>query len=186
MSGIAAMLWTPVKNCVITSGNGESAKMASVNLSQYLANKITNAGTALHDAVAKMPDDRLNWHPETEGNKGRDALDQALECAYLNEWVAKAYRTGEMPAIDWDDYKKETDARRSKAQCLTWLKSSTDALASAVAAFPAEKLGDSTTDPVHGGKPTTWADFALDLFYWNTVYHEGQVNYIQVLYGDMS
>lgn len=160
--------------------------MSTINLSQFLAGKIRNAGNALHDAVAKMPEDRLSWKPETEGNSGRDALDQALECAYLNEWVAEAYKTGEMPSISWDDYKAATDAKRNKEACVAWLKSSTEALASAIEAFPADKLGEETTDPIHGGKATTWADFAIDLFYWNTVYHEGQVNYIQVLYGDMS
>ena len=159
--------------------------MASVSLPAFLAERIRKAGTALHDAVAKMPDDRISWHPETEGNKGRDALDQALECAYLNEWVAQGYRTGNAPQIDWDDYKRQCDAKRNKADCLRWLQSSTDALATALAAFPADKLGDSVMDTVHNA-PTTWADFAIDLFYWNTVYHEGQVNYIQVLYGDMS
>jgi hypothetical protein len=160
--------------------------MSAINLPQFLASKIRTAGGALHDAVAKMPEDRISWHPETEGSKGRDALDQALECAFLNEWVAQGYRTGQMPPINWDEYKSATDARRNKADCLTWLKSSTDALASAIAAFPADKIGDATIDPVHDGKATTWADFAVDLFLWNTVYHEGQVNYIQVLYGDMS
>lgn len=160
--------------------------MAAINLPQFLANKIRTAGGALHDAVAKMPDDRIGWHPATEGNQGRDALDQALECAYLNEWVAQGYRTGKMPTIDWDDFKARTDARRNKADCLAWLQSSTEALASALANFPADKIGEATIDPVHDGKATTWADFAIDLFYWNTVYHEGQVNYIQVLYGDLS
>jgi hypothetical protein len=160
--------------------------MPTVNLPQFLSGKIRSAGTALYDAVAKMPDDRLAWHPETEGNKGRDALDQALECAYLNEWVAQGYRTGNMPPINWDEYKTATDARRNKADCLAWLKSSTDALATAIANFSPDRIGDATIDPVHDGKATTWADFAIDLFYWNTVYHEGQVNYIQVLYGDMS
>src|SRR5260221_12824355 len=101
----------------------------SVNLSEFLANKIRSAGTALHDAVAKMPDDRIGWHPVTEGNTGRDALDQALECAYLNEWVAKGYGTMEMPAINWEAYKVPVEAHRNKAACLAWLKSSTDALA---------------------------------------------------------
>jgi hypothetical protein len=160
--------------------------MSAVNLPQFLASKIRSAGNALHDAVAKMPEDRISWHPVTEGNNGRDALDQALECAYLNEWVARGYRSGQMPPINWDEYKVATDARRNKADCLAWLKSSTEALASAIANFPADRIGDATTDPVHDGKATTWADFAIDLFYWNTVYHEGQVNYIQVLYGDMS
>src|SRR5205085_4277735 len=112
--------------------------MSAINLSQFLANKITNAGNALREAVAKMPDDRIGWHPETEGNQGRDALDQALECAYLNEWVAQGYRTQEMPGIDWNDYKAQTDARRNKADCLAWLASSTEALASAIADFPAD------------------------------------------------
>jgi hypothetical protein len=165
---------------------GESTKMTAMSLPDFLASKIRSAGTALHDAVAKMPDDRIGWHPETESNKGRDALDQALECAYLNEWVAKGYKTREMPPIDWDDYKVQTDARRNKSACIAWLKSSTEELANAIAAFPADKIGDAVNDPVHGGKATTWADFAIDLFYWNTVYHEGQVNYIQVLYGDLS
>lgn len=160
--------------------------MSTIDLPQFLAGKIRSAGSALHDAVAKMPDDRVAWHPMTDGNKGRDALDQALECAYLNEWVAQGYRTGMMPPMDWDDYKARTDARRNKADCLAWLKTSTDALATAISRFPADKLGEATPDPVHDGRQTTWADFAIDLFYWNTVYHEGQVNYIQVLYGDMS
>ena len=160
--------------------------MSTINLPQFLAGKIRTAGIALHDAVAKVPEDRLNWHPETEGNKGRDVLDQALECAYLNEWVAKGYASQQMPAINWDDFKVATDAKRNKSACLAWLQSSTEALAGAIANFPADKLGDPTTDPVHNGKATTWADFAIDLFLWNTVYHEGQVNYIQVLYGDMS
>jgi hypothetical protein len=160
--------------------------MSDIHPSQFIAERIRKAGTALHDACAKMPEDRLAWHPTTEGNSGRDALDQALECAYLNEWAARAYRTQEIPPIDWDDYKKQCDARRNKAAVLQWLKSSTQALADAIAAFPASKLGDAIRDPIHDNKPTTWADFAVDLFYWNTVYHEGQVNYIQVLYGDMS
>lgn len=155
------------------------------NLSEFLAAKICKAGEGLTGAVAKMPEDRLAWHPTTEGNQGRDALDQALECAYLNEWAAAGYRSGSSPAIDWDDYKIQCDKRRNKADCVAWLKSSTEALASAVAAFPESKLFDTVHDAVHG-YDTTWADFAIDLFYWNTVYHEGQVNYIQVLYGDMS
>lgn len=160
--------------------------MSTINLPLFLAGKIRTGGGALQEAVAKMPDDRIAWQPVTDGNKGRDALDQALECAYLNEWVAKGYKTGEMPPIDWDDYKVQTDARRSKSACLAWLQSSTEALASAIAGFPADKIGDEVSDPIHDGKTTTWADFAIDLFYWNTVYHEGQVNYIQVLYGDLT
>src|SRR2546421_12925457 len=78
--------------------------MAEINVPQFLGERIRKAGAALHAACEKMPEDRISWKPVCEGNTGRDALDQALECAYLNEWVAAAYKSGNMPGIDWDDY----------------------------------------------------------------------------------
>jgi hypothetical protein len=131
-----------------------------------------------------MPEDRIAWHPTTEGNPGRDALDQLVECGYLNEWAATAFRNGALPAFDENDYKKQKDAHRNKTAALQWLHQGTNALADAVEAFPASKLGDTLNNPF-SGQSTTWAEFA-DFFYWNTIYHEGQVNYIQVLYGDLS
>lgn len=159
--------------------------MSEISLSQFIADRIRKAGAAFHAACEKMPEDRIAWHPTTEGNSGRDALDQLLECAYLNEWAAGAYRNQAVPPFDANDYKQRMDANRNKAAALRWFKEATNALADAIAAFPVSRLGDAITDPLHN-TPTTWADFAIDLFYWNTVYHEGQVNYIQVLYGDLS
>lgn len=158
--------------------------MADVNLSAFLADRLRWAGQVLYNASEKMPADRIAWHPTVEGNPGRDALDQLVECAYLNEWAATAFRNAALPAFDENDYKKKKDANRNAAAALKWLQSGTGALADAVAAFPANKWGDKVQNPF-SGQETTWAEFA-DFFYWNTIYHEGQVNYIQVLYGDMS
>jgi len=159
--------------------------MSTPNLSQFLAERLRKAGQGLHSACEKMPEDRLSWKPTCEGNAGRDALDQLLECAYLNDWFAKCLRSGQAGSVDWDDYKVQCDANRSKAAALQWFQRATNALADAMAAFPPDRLGDTITDSIHNAQ-TTWAEFAIDLFYWNTVYHEGQVNYIQVLYGDLS
>jgi uncharacterized damage-inducible protein DinB len=158
--------------------------MAEVTLGSFLANRLRWSADVLGAACEKMPEDRIVWHPETEGNSGRDALDQLVECAYLNEWAAAAFRNGALPNFDGDDYKAQKDAKRNKAAALRWLKEGTYALADAVAAFPASKFGDKLTNPF-SQQETTWAEFA-DFFYWNNIYHEGQVNYIQVLYGDMS
>ena len=158
--------------------------MPEFNPSALLAERLRAAGRDLHAACEKMPDDRLAWHPPVEGNQGRDALDQLVECAYLNAWAATAFQQGALPPFDENDYKYEKDANRSRGSALRWLHDGTNRLASAVEAFPANRLGDTLTNPFTG-KQTTWAEFA-DFFYWNTVYHEGQVNYIQVLYGDMS
>lgn len=158
--------------------------MSEISLPAFLANRLRWAGAALHTASEKMPEDRIAWHPVTEGNSGRDALDQIVECAYLNEWAAAAFRNGALPAFDEGDYKAKKDAHRNKAAALAWLQSGTSALADAVQAFATDKLGNTFHNPFINGD-TTWAEFA-DFFYWNTIYHEGQVNYIQVLYGDMS
>lgn len=158
--------------------------MSSINVPKFLADRLRAAGDALRSASEKMPEDRISWHPTTEGNAGRDALDQILECCYLNEWAAASFRSGSIPAFDEKDYKAQKDSKRNKSAALPWLQSGTNALAAAVEAFPADKLGETITNPFTN-QPSTWAEYA-DFYYWNTVYHEGQVNYIQVLYGDMS
>jgi hypothetical protein len=158
--------------------------MPAVHLSAFLANRLRSAGNALYAACEKMPEDRLSWHPTVEGNPGRDALDQLVECGYLNEWAATAFRIGALPPFDEKDYKARKDANRNRVAALRWLQEGTEALAKAVEAASPELLGATFTNPL-SGQPSTWAEFA-DFFYWNTVYHEGQVNYIQVLYGDMS
>ncbi len=158
--------------------------MATVNVPQFLATRLRNAGAALHTACEKMPEDRIAWHPTTEGNAGRDALDQALECAYLNEWAARAFQSGQVPPFDSAEYKSKPNQYRNKREALAWLQRGTNVLADAVAAFSADVIGDTISNPITGTQQT-WAEFA-DFFYWNTVYHEGQVNYIQVLYGDLT
>lgn len=157
--------------------------MAETSLSQFLAARLRASANALATAAQKMPDERLKWHPETEGNLGRDALDQLVECAYLNGWAATAFKNRALPPFDEKDYKEQKDAHRNRG-AIVWLTESTEALASAVASFPESQLGQTITNPFTG-KPMSWAEFA-DFFYWNNVYHEGQINYIQVLYGDMS
>ena len=75
-------------------------------------------------------------------------------------------------------------AQIKEGDVLEALKSATNELADAIAEFPAEKLGDKVKHPFYEGE-ITWADLAM-IFYWNDIYHTGQVNYIQVLYGDKS
>ena len=67
--------------------------MPEVNLAQFLASRLRAAAKELHNAAKKMPAERIAWHPAVEGNAGRDALDQVLECAYLNEWIVTPKQT---------------------------------------------------------------------------------------------
>ena len=155
-------------------------------MAEMIAKKIQAGSDSLAKAFAKMPAERTEWKPTVEGNAGRDALDQVLECACLAEWATKGYTAGDaLPPIDWDDFKVQCDARRNSEDALAWLKSSHAALVSTISALSDEQIGKSIPHPFYEAS-TTWGDFAIDLVYWNLVYHEGQINYIQVLYGDNS
>ena len=53
----------------------------------------------------------------------------------------------------------------------------------AISDFPEGKLDEEITLPFGGGMTMTMADL-LGLPYWNTVYHLGQINQIQLMLGD--
>lgn len=155
-------------------------------LAGMIAKKIEAASESLGTAFAKMPDDRKTWKPTIEGNEGRDALDQVLECACLAEWAEKGYSAGDaLPPVDWDAFGARCASKANPDEALAWLKSSNSALASAISALSDDQLSAEIKHPFYDAT-ITWGDFAIDLVYWNMVYHEGQINYIQVLYGDKS
>jgi hypothetical protein len=158
--------------------------MSEINLAIFLASRIRGAGKDLEKAFGKMPADRQTWKPPVEGNEGRDALDQMIECGLLNGWCATSFHNGEAPAPDWDVYTVEKAKLDTPEKALAAFVSGTEALASAIESCSATRLAETFIHPFYK-KETTWAEFA-DFFYWNMCYHEGQINYIQVLYGDMS
>ncbi|MEZ5163605.1 MAG: hypothetical protein R2688_07600 [Fimbriimonadaceae bacterium] len=62
------------------------------------------------------------------------------------------------------------------------MKTTSD-LCNLIAEFPDDQLENEVTLPFGGGMTITMAD-VLSIHYWNTVYHQGQVNFIQMLLGD--
>jgi hypothetical protein len=158
--------------------------MSEINLAIFLASRIRSAGADIEKAMAKMPADRQAWHPPVEGNIGRDALDQIIECGLLNGWGATAFQNKLAAPPDWDAYTAQKVLLDTPEKVHATFKAGNEALASAIEACSATHLGETFIHPFFQTQ-TTWAEFA-DFFYWNMCYHEGQINYIQVLYGDMS
>ena len=158
--------------------------MAEINLSTFLAARIRGAGADLEKAMGKMPADRQSWHPSVEGNVGRNAIDQMIECGLLNGVVAGAFRSGQPPAPDWDAYAAQKATLDSSEKVMAAFKEGTEALASAVEICSAARLTETFIDPFFH-KEMNWAELA-HFMHWNMAYHEGQINYIQVLYGDKS
>ncbi len=163
--------------------------MSEINLAHFLASRLRAAGKDLEKAFGKMPADRQTWKPPAvvesgESHSGRDAQDQMIECGLLNGFLAAGFLTGEVPNPDWDAYAVQKATLDSQEKVMAAFTAGTEALAAAVEACPSARLAERFTDPFFK-KEINWAEFA-DFMYWNMCYHEGQINYIQTLYGDMS
>ena len=158
--------------------------MSEINLAAFLASRIRSAGADMEKAMSKMPADRQTWHPPVEGNAGRDALDQIIECGLLNGWGATCFQNSLAPAPDWDAYTALKATLDTSEKVHSAFRAGNEALIAAISACSPARLAETFTHPFYN-RETNWAEFA-DFFYWNMCYHEGQINYIQVLYGDVS
>lgn len=118
--------------------------------------------------------------------EGRSALDQLREAA----WAPMFYKSflgsegfGAGMGGNHDEVRKKAGEPMSFDDGREQALRETGELCSLIAAFPDEKLDEEVTLPVGGGMVLTMAE-VLGVHYWNLVYHQGQVNYIQTLLGD--
>lgn len=148
----------------------------AAKLSQQAADKLAKN-------IQAMPADKLQWQPLEQA---RSAHEQVLECAVINNMAAGIFRDQAFPnfeTMDWGGMFGKAAAENDTTQKLiASLEKGTAELVAAIKTFPAEKLGETVMVPFDGST-RTWAE-VLMFPYWNMTYHEGQINYIQLLYGD--
>lgn len=127
-----------------------------------------------------MPDGKPSWNPMEEG---RSALDQVAECALIGESLPGIIANRKMPDFTAEMMEQfDRDKRSMDLQTATSrLREATAKLCEAIRATPDADLLESM--PFWGPEPWTVAA-VLNFHNWNMVYHVGQVNYIQTLYGD--
>jgi uncharacterized damage-inducible protein DinB len=147
-----------------------------MNSPQALAQMNRSAAEALGKAAAELGD-KITWRPL---DKGRNALDQVLECAGFARLGTHIFTHGTVPPMDQSVFEQFHAEHGTPEKALAVLQSATDEFARAIEALPAEKQQNKVTLPFGGGMEKTLVEVAL-MNYWNTVYHEGQVNYIQTL-----
>lgn len=123
------------------------------------------------------PPDKHHWQPL---DNGRSIVAQIVECVLANQkwtgilqsraWVSISEETFDNALAEWDTLEKAT----------TQLRTAANALALAIEAVPDSDMAGEITAP--------WGPYPLSRCclhaYWNMVYHEGQINYVQTLYGD--
>lgn len=128
-------------------------------------------------SVDAIPADKQDWAPEG----ARSALSQLREIAMVPQFYITILQTGAPPAFD--DHAREKPSLGTIEECRAEAMRATSELCRMIREFPDADLEKEVTLPFNGGMVVTMADL-LGLHYWNTVYHLGQINFIQTLLGD--
>jgi uncharacterized damage-inducible protein DinB len=127
--------------------------------------------------VQAMPEEKLTWRPN---EAGRSALHQVVECGFFNRIGAKVLATQEYPPFDPTQLKNAEEEYNSLEMAVAYLHSGTDELVAAIEALPEADLDVMVTLP---WGPRSLAEMIF-LVHNNMVYHLGQINHIQMQYGD--
>jgi hypothetical protein len=147
-----------------------------MTIMEFQADKIERIGEALIFFLRQTRTDRLQWHvPGLDGAKGRSALEQAAECAAVNEYVAGLLR-GESPEL----YHVAESESRDVDTIASALDESVKKLAAAVRAMNEEDLMRGYADK----RGAVQGNRLIEMPCRHMSYHAGQINFIQTLYGD--
>ena len=152
-----------------------------MDLKSFVIKRTLQSVDTLFNAVRKMPEDKVDWKPL---DNGRSALSMAQECAQAPLWGV-SFLTARKFEFDEERFAKAAQERAtwSLDDCERICRENTAKLIEVIEAFPDSDLDQTITLPFGGGKDFSFAEL-MNLHYWNTTYHIGQVNYIQTLYGD--
>ena len=153
----------------------------SNELQNFLAEGVVKAAADLEAAFARIPADKREWAP---ADTSRSALDQMAECAILNTYSAKTIQTR-----TWDADGGMEGYFKAKAEAVEkgWgyieplFKESVQKVSAALKDFPTDALHD----PIETTFGTMKMTQILGYPYWNTIYHEGQINYIASILGTL-
>ena len=128
-----------------------------------------------------VPDDRLEWQPE---GQGQTVLSMAREIAKCADWAYDLLATGSM------DYSEEGNAEtagwKTIADCEAAGKEKLGRYFEFLKGIPDERLTETMELPFGPGgsmKRFTLGEL-MDYPRWNSTYHLGQIAYVQTLYGD--
>lgn len=131
-------------------------------------------------AVEALPEDKRGWSP---GESGRSALDQLKEVAMVPVFYVAVLQSGAPSPELHGSLRAEAESLTSFEEVQQLARERTADLCARILSFPESRLDEEVTLPFNRGMTVTMAD-VLGLHYWNTVYHLGQVNFIQTLLGD--
>lgn len=129
-------------------------------------------------AVRKMSPEKQAWKPLDEG---RSALEQARELATVPDMFMMHIAPERTPKYASFEEAMGAGANMDLDTCEAECRKMTSELNEIIAKMTPEQASKKHAMP--WGMEHSGGEIA-GFHYWNTVYHLGQVNYIQTLYGD--
>ncbi len=145
---------------------------------QALAAGRTERGTEnLIVAALATPPDKRTWQPL---ENGRSVADLLVECTLVNLKWAASLRNRVYTRVTSETEACVISAPDDTNLLIERLRASTSELIAAIKNVRDDELPQMLPTPFG---TYSMADLCL-IAYWNSVYHEGQINYIQTLYGD--
>lgn len=150
---------------------------------QNLAVTLTRrAEQSLAAALEATPSDYLTWQPMDQGDS---VLKQVIDCALANLKWAQILNNHTYSRLPRAFGEVALIALTTREAAIARLQETTDLLVEAIEAVEDDQVARMLAIPSEDGVDLTVAEACLHA-YWNMVYHEGQISYIQTLYGNLT
>ena len=149
-----------------------------MTVQEFQAEKIESGAELLAFWLGTVPEDKRSWTPEVPGAAGlRTVLEMVAECAAANRFFAGLLRRETPQGFNPFEVKANYATLEAAQQDLI---SSATECAAAVRALGDEDLVAEFT--LRRGAMKGYQ--VIEFPYRNMAYHSGQLNYVQLLYGD--
>ncbi|MFY9234616.1 MAG: DinB family protein [Fimbriimonadaceae bacterium] len=154
-----------------------STAAVSIDPKATLIDNLRRVGGMYVNDLAHIPAEKLGESPM---GAARTPLDFTAECAGFNYYVASTLKGEQITRTqeERDAFRNSIDSFDKAKQAL---EASVENLADTVSNSTHEDLAKEVVTP--WGEPTTAHRLAI-MCVMHMMYHDGQINYIQALYGD--
>lgn len=155
-----------------------SATATTVDFKAHLVNSIRHQGEMFSKDIAAIPADKQDACPM---GVARTPLNFMIECAWFNVMTAKAVSGEVMPMPTEEQRKAGYEMFGTMEKAFPHFKESVENLAAAIEGADESQLAAEIVAP--WGAPISVYSLA-HIAASHMGYHDGQLNYIQSLYGD--
>ncbi len=150
---------------------------------EQLTRMTRQAAGSLMTSARAMPEDKLNWKVLDASRTDMDIVQEAAQCG---TYTVPMLETRSCPPWDQEAFGKLKKARaqwNTLDRCESEMNRNLEALFAVIESFPEGEMSFEIDLPFAKDLRQSMADL-MAYPYWNLVYHLGQVNMVQTLYGD--